>query len=86
MLFKLVSVIVLFSLFANYGQPVEMRQKTHQQHGVRTQQASAGVDDVDANGTQPERWADNASKGVLERRFRFRSRLNTHLLMLKFQR
>jgi hypothetical protein len=88
MLFKLVTVLVLSSLIAHYGHPAQMRHSAQQSNGVKTLQAASHPEGVPpAKGTQSDHWSDNAkTKGVLERRFRLRPRLNTHLLMLKFQR
>lgn len=47
--------------------------------------ASQPLQQGDGGGV-PERSDPAASKVVLERSFRLRSRLNTHLLMLKFRR
>ncbi|HZG56735.1 hypothetical protein [Paenibacillus sp.] len=81
MMFKTVCILLLTSMFAHYGQPVELGQAAD-----RFAWAKPAVQPVQPGDAGPERGGEYAtSKGVLERSLRLRSRLNTHLLMLKFK-
>jgi len=81
MLFKMLCVLLFTTMIAQYGQPAELERAAQRLEWMKATEPSA----------QGETAADRSretvySKGILERSFRLRSRLNTHLLMLKFRR
>ncbi|WP_309120805.1 hypothetical protein [Paenibacillus sp.] len=84
MLFKMLCVLLLTAMVTRFGQPGELEQAAERASWLNAVVAPASTDQADS---APERnRRENATgKGVLERSFRLRSRLNTHLLMLKFK-
>jgi len=79
---KLFRVIVLTSLAVHSLQPAELERAASRWNGTPAAVASKAAPGEHT----PERSQDAVtSKGVLERSFRLRSRLNTHVMMLRFK-
>lgn len=83
---RYISIVVFAALLAQVGYVSDLRSAAQRMSWFGPLQASIGLE-LAAGAAQADQWAaDNTiGKGVLERRFRLRSRLNTHLLMKKFQ-
>jgi hypothetical protein len=84
-MFKVLCVLLLTTMIAQYGQPAaEVASAAERLEWLKDDAKSASSQGESA--TDRNRGENVMSKGILERSFRLRSRLNTHLLMLKFRR
>jgi len=84
-MFKVLCVLLLTTMIAQYGQPAaEVASAAERLEWLKDDAKSTSSQSESA--TDRNRRENVMSKGILERSFRLRSRLNTHLLMLKFRR
>ena len=84
-MFKMLCVLLLTTMIAQYGQPAaEVASAAERLEWLKDDAKSTSSQSESA--TDRNRRENVMSKGILERSFRLRSRLNTHLLMLKFRR
>ena len=84
-MFKVLCVLLLTTMIAQYGQPAA-DMATAAEHLERLEAGGKPASSQGESATERNTRENVMGKGILERSFRLRSRLNTHLLMLKFRR
>ncbi|TLS52031.1 hypothetical protein FE782_11680 [Paenibacillus antri] len=85
MVFKMLCVLLLTAMLTRFGQPGELEHAVERLAWLKAVEAPSSTDQAES-ASERNRRENAIGKGVLERSFRLRSRLNTHLLMLKFKR
>ncbi len=84
MMAKMLCVLLLTTMVVHYGQPAELASAAERVEWLKSD--ANPTSSQSENAKERNRGDNGIGKGILERSFRLRSRLNTHLLMLKFRR